>query len=84
MQRSSEDDQKIYLFIISMRAIPYTIYPDNMYLFKVINRNIRKKVWNMFKVNNKRDSEISKNAFFTEHLWASASENKVSACETYV
>ena len=28
--------------------------------------------------------KISKNAFFTEHLWAAASEKKVSACETYV
>ena len=25
----------------------------NIYLFKVINRNTRKKVWNVFKVNNK-------------------------------
>ena len=27
--------------------------PTNFYLFKVNNRNTRKKVWNMFKVDNK-------------------------------
>ena len=28
-------------------------YPAGIYLLKVNNRNTRKKVWNMFKVNNK-------------------------------
>ena len=28
-------------------------YPANIYLFEAINRNTRKKEWNMFKVNNK-------------------------------
>ena len=31
----------------------FNIYPANIYLLKLNNRNKRKKGWNMFKINNK-------------------------------
>ena len=31
----------------------YNLYLANIYLFKVNNRSTKKKVWNMFRVNNK-------------------------------
>ena len=34
-------------------------FPDNIYLFKIYNRSTRKKMWNMFKVNNKNTRTTS-------------------------
>ena len=35
---------------------PGNDFPDNIYLFKVNDWNTKKKVWNMFKVNNESAS----------------------------
>ena len=38
-------------------------YPAGVYMFKVSNRNTRKKVWNLSKVNNK-DTTFFKTFYF--------------------
>ena len=43
--------------VISTKRKFYKIWA-NIYLLKVNNRNIWKRVWNMFKVNNKSTTEI--------------------------
>ena len=43
--------------VISTKCKFYKIWA-NIYLLKVNNRNIWKRVWNMFKVNNKSTTEI--------------------------
>ena len=41
----------------------------NIYLFKVSNRNTRKKMWNMFKVNNKNIRTTSVTSFWCFFCW---------------
>ena len=53
-------DQKMYV----MFSISVYYNPANIYLFKVDSRNIRKKVWNMFKVNNKNTTTTSLTLFW--------------------
>ena len=43
--------------------------PANIELFKVKNRNCRKKVWNMFKVNNKDTKTTSTTSFWCLYCW---------------
>ena len=43
--------------VISTKCKFYKIWA-NIYLLKVNNRNIWKRVWNMFKINNKSTTEI--------------------------
>ena len=57
----------ILIKILKTRDVMLTqinIYPANIYLFKGINRNTRKKVWNIFKVNNKNTRTMSMMSFW--------------------
>ena len=42
----------------------FRLYPANIYLFKVSHRNTRKKLWNIFEVNNKNTR-----TFFCYYCW---------------
>ena len=46
----------------------YKAHPDGIYLFKGNNTNTRKKVWNMFKVNNKKKTRSSVFIANFEHI----------------
>ena len=43
---------------------PIHLFPANIYLFKVSKRNTRKKVWNMYKANNKDARTTSVTSFW--------------------
>ena len=62
-------DKPYFIELIRLRPVVHLAEfqkywnPANIYLFKFVNRNTKKKVWYMFKVNNKSTRKTSLTSF---------------------